>query len=832
MPPAGFTRNLPHLYLRGGGRPESYTSKVRARGRELPQRDRVAHADLLRAAYTQALTDAEAMRQERDPNLLTGVPGIYLDFEIPAGCAQGAIERLENRPKSIELVALRQEIAAGPALATVFVPDSASNHFRQKIEEYRSQDTTPRRPRDPAAESKPGRPKNEQLIARIADIRLAALRSIYNDDPALFPEAEESIWWEVWIRQSHIEAFDSVVTRLELPMGHHRLDFPDREVRLVYANLAMLGRLYVNSNSLAEIRLAKDTPAPFVSWSNIEQAAWARDLVQRVVAPRQDNVAICILDTGTTQNHPLLAIGLDTYDVHKYDPTWADGDRRGHGTNMAGMVLYGDLAPLLESSGPAPLTHRLESVKILPDHGENEPKLYGAITKESIARAEVAAPHRRRAVCLAVTSDIGTNRGRPSSWSSAIDQLAFGDEQSSRLILISAGNIRDEICQADYPARNETESIENPAQAWNAITVGAFTEKTNLADPSFAGWQPLAPAGDLCPISRTSVVWDRQWPIKPDILLEGGNWATSGDACDTPDDLGLLTTHRDPTTRHFDIFRATSAATALASHLAGRILAAMPRRWPETVRAMMVHSAEWTPAMRQHFDAATSEQQKQSLFRKYGYGVPSYERAALSTANDLTLIVEDEVEPFWRESGGPVRMRHMNLHNLPWPRTQLEEISDREVELRVTLSYFIEPNPGERGWLRRHRYASHGLRFEVKRGLESLDEFRRRINAAAAAEEEGLPPVRSGSDNWRLGRIRNAGSIHSDCWRGTAAELAQRSAIGIYPVGGWWKENPQHQRYGRRVRYALVVSIRAVGSAVDIYTPVQTQISTPTQITT
>ncbi len=104
--------------------------------------------------------------------------------------------------------------------------------------------------------------------------------------------------------------------------------------------------------------------------------------------------------------------------------------------------------------------------------------------------------------------------------------------------------------------------------------------------------------------------WERQWPIKPDLLMEGGNWAVSGDDCDCPDDLGILTTFRDLTLRHFDIFRNTSVATAAAGHLAGKILATIPERWPESVRALMVHSAEWTPAMKQQFDEATSENQK------------------------------------------------------------------------------------------------------------------------------------------------------------------------------------------------------------------------------
>jgi hypothetical protein len=773
---------------------------------------------MIRAALTVALAAAEADRQRRNPELLAGTPGFYLDFELPAG-SEKAAELLENRLKHIELVAFRQPDKTQSAVATVFVPDSEHDYYLSKVDRYKTEDT------------KKGHPKGEALVARIDRVVKSALRSVFTDDPDLFPPDNQTIWWEVWLRAGHIEAFWTVTRRLELQVQQTRLDFPDREVCLVYSDVATMGRLFLNCDSVAELRRAKDTPGQFVSWSNAEQAEWATDLAQRVRTPVREDISVCILDTGVTQTHPLIAPALDVSDVHRYEPTWDAADTRGHGTNMAGLALYGDLASSIMSAQPVELTHRLESVKILPDQGENDPKLYGAITRDAVSQAEISAPNRKRSVCLAVTSDIDTNRGGPSSWSAAIDQLCFGDENSKRLLLISAGNIRVGISKVNYPAQNEIEPIENPAQAWNAITVGAFTEKTAINDPSFVGWEPLAPEGELCPTSRTSISWERQWPVKPDILMEGGNWATSGEDCDCPDDLGILTTHHDPTIRHFDIFRDTSAATAAASNLAGRIFAVMPERWPETIRALMVHSAEWTPPMKAQFDAARAEHQKRVLLRKYGYGVANYDRAILSAANDLTLIAEDELQPFWKEEGS-IKTRHMNLHEFPWPRTELEQLGEAEVELRVTLSYYIEPNPGDRGWLRKHRYASHALRFAVKREHESIPEFRSRINAAVEAEEAGLAPVPGGTDDWLLGRIRNLGSIHSDHWYGSAATLAQKSAIGIYPIGGWWKENPGHKRYDKRIRYSLIVSIRAASSEVDIYTPVHTQIATPIEVIT
>jgi hypothetical protein len=161
---------------------------------------------------------------------------------------------------------------------------------------------------------------------------------------------------------------------------------------------------------------------------------------------------------------------------------------------------------------------------------------------------------------------------------------------------------------------------------------------------------------------------------------------------------------------------------------------------------------------------------------------------------------------------------------LPWPREELLALGSQEVELRITLAYFVEPNPGERGWTRRHRYASHGLRFALKRTLETLTDFRSRINKAAQAEEVGRS-LNSGADRWVLGpNVRDRGSIHSDIWRGSAAALADRDAVGIFPVTGWWKENPSHKRFDRNARYALIISIRAPEAEIDIYSAIEQKI--------
>jgi len=171
----------------------------------------------------------------------------------------------------------------------------------------------------------------------------------------------------------------------------------------------------------------------------------------------------------------------------------------------------------------------------------------------------------------------------------------------------------------------------------------------------------------------------------------------------------------------------------------------------------------------------------------------------------------------------------MNLHSIPWPREVLLDLGETHVEMRVTLSYYVEPNPAARGWTRRYRYESHGLRFDVKRPTETVDQFRHRVNEYARREEAG-DHVRSDDSEWVVGRARHLGSIHSDRWSGSAADLAERGFIAVYPALGWWRERDHLEGWRKRARYALIVSIATPRVDVDIYSTVSTMIATRVEI--
>jgi hypothetical protein len=302
---------------------------------------------------------------------------------------------------------------------------------------------------------------------------------------------------------------------------------------------------------------------------------------------------------------------------------------------MAGLALFGDLTRSIAHSGPVRLTHRLESVKLLrrPGDNGNDPEHHGYLTSEAVARPEVSAPTRRRVFGLAITSRDNRDRGRPSAWSAAVDSLAAdtdNDGANPRLLIVSAGNIDDANAWNAYPASNSTDGIHDPGQAWNALTIGAYTELITITEEHAGGHQPVASRGGLSPFSTTSSTWQPQWPLKPDVVFEGGNVARDGVGCVSAASLSLLTTHHVPSQRLFTTFNATSAATALGARMAAELMAAYPQLRPESIRGLIVHSASWTPEMRRLYLPAGREPSKSDyarLIRHCGFGVPDLSRA-------------------------------------------------------------------------------------------------------------------------------------------------------------------------------------------------------------
>jgi hypothetical protein len=198
-------------------------------------------------------------------------------------------------------------------------------------------------------------------------------------------------------------------------------------------------------------------------------------------------------------------------------------------------------------------------------------------------------------------------------------------------------------------------------------------------------------------------------------------------------------------------------------------------------------------------------------------------KAKYSAENSLSIIAERTLKPFKFEDSR-VKTNVFHLFDLPWPTDILSDLAELDVKLIVTLSYFIEPNPGNKRYASDQSYKSHGLRFKMIDKNESQGAFQARVSKAIKDEQDDY--VAEGSENWILGsQVRDKGSIHKDIWVGAAADLALRNKIAVYPVGGWWKNRKKLNRYDSSVRYSLIISIETNEADIDIYNNVLNQIT-------
>jgi hypothetical protein len=705
---------------------------------------------------------------------------------------------------------------------------------------------------------KDGTPKldadGKQVLARAAEAAVApiakiALASLEDRSGARFRATNLAddlpFWFEVACRGGYLHPRESERSRGQVSRQLYRLGNTEpfdefRGPELVYfllrLTVAQLRELVLATDCIFEFDLA---PPPLRDMKLLEETS-TRDLRSfKLVPPPHDAPSVVVLDTGIATEHPLLKPAI-------LSATWADAglaspeDRHGHGTKMAGIVLYPDLGGAIEA-GTFQASHWIQSSRLLvkPAEGTASDKhreLWPKLTEIAVQRAEEAdANERGRAFVLAVTrsmQDVSNGDIEPTLWSHAIDKLAYGNG-SGRLMIVSAGNARLEqwsTLAELYPGLQLTELIHEPAQASNALVVGAFTNRTELPPQSIYAEATVVAKdpGGISPFTSTGP-GGTSWPIKPDVLMEGGNLAFSATLSDAnvPTLSALTASNKHNVGQPLVHLNMTSEAAARAASLAAQVWSAEPGLWPETVRALIVHSASWTAVMSDQFP------NPRDRLRACGYGVPD-ERLATQCAQNIATIVIEGVMPNQATEEVPkkeppkrpttkttqsVKRRRVKFYKVPIPDGLLPHGDDPDVELRVTLSYLPEPS----------RFGAtmyHGLdlKWDMQGPQEPEAAFKKRINKLRrerdAKGKTEKPTTKS--FKWDIGvQARSRGTVQSDRWRGKMSELAGDKLIAIVPVLGWWDKRTKLKC--REMRFALIVSVFAPGAYAAIKPQVEAQ---------
>ena len=397
---------LPHILVPWAATDQAY--RGRSGGAAKPVRqigDRQGHAGNLTGKLETARDAARERLAGVDPEIAADGFALSVESWSDEPGYKLAVQSLDT--SGAKLLSVVTGTEQSPDRAVVWLPFGAVEAFFKKIEQFGSE-TTPR-----------GNPKNQALVANIAELRLAVLHDLWQE-PEMFPDPDEVRWWEVWLARleprrpeprrnvrnaQHGDQYlpsgelirtavpgpgatlRAIATGQGWPMAPGLLTFPQNVVALVRTSATELGTILSTSSVPSELHRAR-VASEILSIEPLDQNEFVADLAGRIKAAEPDATAVCVLDTGLMSGHPLLRASVDR-SLSALDGV-RPGDSHGHGTSMAGLALFADLNRDLLSKGLVPLRHRIESVKIIRrgTDTDNDPEMYGTITAASTAAVE------------------------------------------------------------------------------------------------------------------------------------------------------------------------------------------------------------------------------------------------------------------------------------------------------------------------------------------------------------------------------------------------------------------------------------------------------------
>lgn len=769
----------------------------------LPDRDPDQH----RASLTHQLDQIAAQISGRDPAIR--IPGASRELIAvrPESHANLDPAALADRRSDTRLVSVDED--TGVALVDTTDPDLP--HLRRKIDWFAD---------DEKVSKKTGMRRSAPAIAPISIIELARFMDLAGDRIRGVSLADNAMrWFEIACRGGYRENRESSeFTRYQVRRALERLritnmqeyEATERLVIFIRCRVGDLRRLLEMVDCIYEFDLAGPDVRSFL---NFEGELREEIHAKKVISPAVDAPAVALLDSGIATQHPLLkdilagAVSI----VPGFAASPEDSD--GHGTEMAGIAAYYDINDTLDHE-EAVADHWLESARVFIRDGEATATeeyrpFWPQMTIDAVQAVE-ALGKRPRVFATAISAE-QDRPGRPTYWSHAIDRLAYNGG-NGRLFFVCVGNADsgNNIVLDGYPTMNLEQRLHDPSQAINAITVGAYTNRTAVPSaPDYKNYEPVAPEAGISPHTSSGLVRDGD-AIKPDVVFEGGNVGFDGQLSDPsiPNLVGLTTGHQHLYGKPLSLLWATSEATARAAWFGAQLRRLCPDLSLTTIRGLVVHSATWTEKMVQQFPDLDER------LAICGFGIPDLAFATSCARQRATVIVEDEMpnsvrKTVLQENGKPKEKfsRVLKAFRMPLPEDILLAADNAKVELRVTLSYFAEPNT-----FKRHLQRGLDLRWDIQGLQESEQQFLERINRLARSKEKRAD--RTKPLPWDLGiRRRSRGTVQSDRWFGPASLLAGTKLIAVYPVLGWWDRRDALKT--ESMGFSLIVTVR--GPEIALY---------------
>ncbi|MBX3359826.1 MAG: S8 family peptidase [Phycisphaeraceae bacterium] len=556
--------------------------------------------------------------------------------------------------------------------------------------------------------------------------------------------------------------------------------------------------------------------------------------------PQADAPAVCVIDSGIQEGHVLLEPAIDKPTSRCFLPGVTPTDVAdyvrpgGHGTRVAGAVLYGETVP---ADGEPSLPFWIQNARVLDAQNRMPEELFPpTATRAAVEHFHLNGRHTR-VFNHSINASAPARTRYMSAWAAEIDVLC---SQHDILVVQSTGNLPTsgnppligikEHVAADRQFPNylceDSCRVANPAQSLQALTVGsvaygAFTH---------GGWQTFAAEdGHPSAFSRSGFgIWG---VIKPEVVAYGGDAVCT--ANNPPD---VLVGSRVPGVCP-ELVRSTlyppgpasardDAGTSYAAPKIAGIAAAIQQVLPDEpallYRALIVQSAQW-PAWAEVIlnrlrspDTAYGPNREQWLdeagriIRWLGYGMPNAARATSNTDHRTTLI-----------TGGltDIHARECHIYQIPIPPGLRGAGDEYDIRIDVTLSYSAQPRRTRRN---PRRYLSTWVDWKSSKLGESIDSFRVRslkgeTHDGAAANGNVLPWTLHENEDWGLIRTvrRNRGTVQKDWAVVKSNALPEHFCIAVVGHEGW-NHDPD-----ATAKYCLAVTLEIQGQEIPIYDPLR-----------
>jgi hypothetical protein len=440
--------------------------------------------------------------------------------------------------------------------------------------------------------------------------------------------------------------------------------------------------------------------------------------------PAEDAPIACVVDSGVLSGHPFLVnwvIEEQDFDTGEETAT----DLNGHGTAVAGLVVYGSVAECLEKQTWQPKV-RICSAKVLRNNQFNQPvfpeeRRVEAITEEAIRYFVKERQCQVFNLSLGIEDEIYAN-GRQFAWAEKLDELV---RELDIVIVISSGNrsnppipenslTREQFQEAvrDTLLNDAEQRLCNPATAALALTVGAIASSEALGQDDnetgvrlkdcFAG----APIAAPTPFTRVGPGYTSNSsypPVKPELVDYGGNYALQTIASTNPrwvnrhNNLGEPTLSLGENGRFLGTRIGTSFSAphiTYAAAMGAASLETVMGRKPSAnlIRALIGSTTHLPPYPDGWIEDETD------VLRLVGYGTCVTEDLVWSRQNQVRLIAADTIEE-----------NKLHLYRIEVPEVFLTTSGRRG----ITLSLAYDP-PVRAS---RQKYIARTMTVEALRGL-------------------------------------------------------------------------------------------------------------------